>query len=149
MSSSCSFQVLKIGILSQMSTEPVEETPAPPPVIATMDELMASHAVLMAQEATDRAALSPLLNPTRDSYRPQLFAWASAGFPAIYVVQSFTFTPPSVCSDGVVRDIVGYTWYLLGVEIADVLANIQSMLTGITVSYSFHMNTLMIHVSRA
>ena len=127
---------------------PVVE-PTPPPVIATMDELMASHAVLVAKEAADRATLSPLLNPTRESYRPQLFAWASAGFPGIYVVQSFRFTPPSVCSDGVVRDAVGYTWYLLGVEIGDVLATIQSMLTGIVVSYSFQGNTLRVHVSRA
>lgn len=123
--------------------------PTPAPVIATMDELMASHAVLVAKEAADRATLSPLLNPTRESYRPQLFAWASAGFPGIYVVQSFTFTPPSVCSDGVVRDVVGYTWYLLGVEIGGVLATIQSMLTGIVVSYSFAGNTLRIHVSRS
>ena len=123
--------------------------PTPAPVIATMDELMASHAVLVAKEAADRATLSPLLNPTRESYRPQLFAWASAGFPGIYVVQSFTFTPPSVCSDGVVRDVIGYTWYLLGVEIGGVLATIQSMLTGIVVSYSFAGNTLRIHVSRS
>ena len=130
-------------------TGPEEPAPAPTPVIATMDELMASHAVIANKEAADRATLAPLLNPTREAYRPQLFAWASAGFPGIYVVQSFTFTPPSVCSDGVVRDAVGYTWYLLGVEIGDVLATIQSMLTGIVVSYSFAGNTLRIHVSRA
>jgi hypothetical protein len=129
-------------------TLPVDPTPAPP-VIATMEELMASHAVTVAKEAADRATLSPLLNPTREAYRPQLFAWASAGFPGIYVVQSFAFTPPNVCSDGVVRDIVGYTWYLLGVDIGDVLANIKSMLTGIVVSYSFAGNALLIHVSRA
>ena len=129
-------------------TGPEEPAPAPAPVIATMDELMASHAVIVAKEAADRATLSPLLNPTREAYRPQLFAWASAGFPGIYVVQSFAFTPPSVCSDGVVRDVVGYTWYLLGVDIGDVLANIKSMLTGIVVSYSFAGNALLIHVSR-
>lgn len=128
---------------------PAEPAPAPAPVIATMDELMASHAVLVAKEAADRATLAPLVSPTRESYRPQLFAWASAGFPGIYVVQSFTFTPPSVCSDGVVRDVIGYTWYLLGVEIGGVLATIQSMLTGIVVSYSFAGNTLRIHVSKA
>ena len=121
----------------------------PIPFIATMEELMASHGVIVAKESADRARLAPLLNPTRESYRPQLFAWASAGFPGIYVVQSFTFTPPSVCSDGVVRDVVGYTWYLLGVEIGGVLATIQSMLTGIVVSYSFQGNMLRIHVSRA
>ena len=128
---------------------PAEPAPAPAPVIATMDELMASHAVVVAQEAIDRATLSPLVNPTRESYRPQLFAWASAGFPGIYVVQSFPFTPPSVCSDGVTRDVTGYAWYLLGVEIESVLTTIQSMLTGIVVSYSFQGNVLRIHVSRA
>lgn len=49
-----------------MSTEPADEpTPAPPPIIATMDELMASHAVIVAQEATDRATLSSHRPPQR------------------------------------------------------------------------------------
>jgi hypothetical protein len=119
------------------------------PTIATLDELMASHAVLVAKETADRATLAPLTAPTPEAYRPQLFAWAAAGFPAIYVVQSFSLTPPSMCSDGVTRDAVNYAWYLLGVEIGGLLANIQSMLTGITVSYSFEGNVLRIHVSKA
>lgn len=130
---------------------PESETVPPPPVptIATLDELMASHAVLVAKETADRAALTPLTAPTPEAYRPQLFAWAAAGFPAIYVVQSFNLTPPNICSDGVTRDAVNYAWYLLGVEIGGILANIQSLLTGITVSYSFEGNALRIHVSRA
>ena len=118
------------------------------PTIATMEELMSSHAVLVAKETADRAALTPLTAPTAEAYRPQLFAWAAAGFPPIYVVQSFSLTPPSMCSDGVTRDAVNYAWYLLGVEIGGILANIQSMLTGITVSYSFDGNVLRIHVSK-
>jgi hypothetical protein len=114
-----------------------------------MEELMASHAVIVTQEAAERATLAPLLNPTREGYRPQMFAWAAAGFPAIYVVQSFTFTPPSVCSDGVTRDVVAYAWYLLGTDISQVITKIQSLLTGIVVSYSFEGNVLRIHVSRA
>ena len=131
---------------------PVVPTPTPTPTvptIATMEELMASHAVLVAKETADRAALTPLTAPTPEAYRPQLFAWAAAGFPAIYVVQSFSLTPPSMCSDGVTRDAVNYAWYLLGVEIGGILANILSMLTGITVSYSFDGNVLRIHVSKA
>jgi hypothetical protein len=128
-------------------SEPVVEQGPPP--IATMEELMASHAVIVAQEAAERATLAPLLNPTREGYRPQMFAWASAGFPAIYVVQSFTFTPPSVCSDGVTRDVVAYAWYLLGTDISQVITKIQSLLTGIVVSYSFAGNVLRIHVSKA
>ena len=127
------------------------EPPAPPtpPSIATMDELMGSHAAVLAQEANDRVSLASLLNPTREGYRPQLFSWAAAGFPGIYVVQSYSFTPPSVCSDGVVRDVVAYAWYLLGADIGEVIVKIQSLLTGITVSYSFEGNVLRIHVSRA
>lgn len=143
--------IVDLAMLPFANIPPTENTivPEPAPIIATMDELMASHAVIVAQEAADRATLAPLLNPTREAYRPQLFAWAAAGFPGIYVIQSFTFTPPNVCSDGVSRDIVGYAWYLLGVEIESVLATIQSMMTGIVVSYSFQGNVLKIHVSRA
>ena len=135
-----------ITIVSEPETVPIVVQPPP---IATMDELMASHAVIVAQENADRRQFAPLLNPTREAYRPQLFAWAAAGFPAIYVVQSFALTPPSVCSDGVTRDAVNYAWYLLGIEIGQIITTIQSMMTGITVSYSFEGNVLRIHVSKA
>jgi hypothetical protein len=135
-----------IALLPETETAPIVVQPPP---IATLDELMASHAVLVAKETADRAALAPLTAPTPEAYRPQLFAWAAAGFPGIYVVQSFNLTPPNICSDGVTRDVANYAWYLLGVEISSLLANIQSLLTGITVSYSFEGNALRIHVSKA
>ena len=126
-----------------MSTEPTAD------VIATMEELMSSHAVVVTQEESDRSSLSALTNPTSAQYRPQLFTWAAAGFPGIYVVQSFTLTPPSICSDGVTRDIVAYVPYLTGQDIGVMIAGIQALMTGITVSFSFQGNTLRIHVSRA
>lgn len=126
-----------------MSTEPTAD------VIATMEELMSSHAVVVTQEESDRTSLSALTNPTSAQYRPQLFTWAAAGFPGIYVVQSFTLTPPSICSDGVTRDIVAYVPYLTGQDIGVMIAGIQALMTGITVSFSFQGNTLRIHVSRA
>ena len=118
-------------------------------VIATMEELMSSHAVVVTQEESDRSSLSALTNPTSAQYRPQLFTWAAAGFPGIYVVQSFTLTPPSICSDGVTRDIVAYVPYLTGQDIGVMIAGIQALMTGITVSFSFQGNTLRIHVSKA
>jgi hypothetical protein len=118
-------------------------------VIATMEELMSSHAVVVTQEESDRTSLSALTNPTSAQYRPQLFTWAAAGFPGIYVIQSFTLTPPSICSDGVTRDIVAYVPYLTGQDIGVMIAGIQALMTGITVSFSFQGNTLRIHVSRA
>jgi hypothetical protein len=119
------------------------------PSIATMDELLASREATIAQEAADRSTLGPLLNPSRDQFRPHLFQWAAAGFPAGYVVQTMALNPPGLCSDGVVRDLPAYTWYLLGTEIADLLVKINSMLTGIVTSFSFAGNSLLLHVNKS
>jgi hypothetical protein len=120
-----------------------------PPTIVTMEELMASHAVIVEKEAVDRASLNALVNPTREQYRPQLFQWAAAGFPGIYVVQSFSVTPPDLCSDGVRRDVNAYINYLTGTDMGAIVANIQSLVTGIVVSFSFEGNSARIHVSKA
>jgi hypothetical protein len=123
--------------------------PVEPPSIATLDELMQSHAVVIAKEAADKQSLSILVNPTRDQYRPQLFQWAGLGFPAIFIVQTFEVTPPTYCSDGVARDAMNYLNYLLTPSSLDsVLETIRLLMPGISVSFSFLGNTLRIHVSR-
>jgi hypothetical protein len=133
-----------LSMFPTAATGPVE-----PPSIATLDELMQSHAVVIAKEAADKQSLSILVNPTRDQYRPQLFQWAGLGFPAIFIVQTFEVTPPTYCSDGVSRDSLGYLNYLLAPSSLDsVLETIRSLMPGIHVSFSFLGNTLRIHVSR-
>ena len=119
-----------------------------PPNIVTIEELMASHAVIVQKEADDRASLSALVNPMRDQYRPQLFQWAAVGFPGIYVVQSFSVTPPDICADGVRRDVNAYINYLTGTNMGTIVANIQALMSGILVSFSFEGNSVRIHVSR-
>lgn len=120
-----------------------------PPNIVTMEELMASHAVIVEKESVDRTSLNALVNPTREQYRPQLFQWAAAGFPGIYVVQSFSVTPPDLCADGVRRDVNAYINYLTGTDMGTIVANIQALVTGIVVSFSFEGNSVRIHVSKA
>ena len=134
-----------LSMFPTAATGPVE-----PPSIATLDELMSSHSVVVAKEAADRAALSGLVNPMRDQYRPQLFQWAGLGFPTIFIVQTFEVTPPTYCSDGVSRNSVEYLNYLIIPNTLDsVLETIRSLMPGITVSVSFFGNTLRIHVSKA
>lgn len=124
--------------------------PVEPPQIASLEELMQSHAVVLAKETTDRQSLSGLINPLRDQYRPQLFQWAAGGFPPTFVVQMFDITPPNVCSDGVSRDSMAYLQFLLSSTTFDtVLENIRTLMPGITVSFSFSGNMLRIHVSKA
>ncbi len=134
-----------LSMFPTAATGPVE-----PPSIATLDELMQSHMVVLAKEAADRASLAGLLNPTREQYRPQLFQWAGLGFPPIFVVQVFDVTPPTYCSDGVMRDAMNYLNYLLTPSSLDsVLDTIRSLMPGISVSFSFLGNMLRIHVSKA
>lgn len=135
---------LDISMFPTAATGPVE-----PPSIATLDELMESHSVVVAKEAADRASLAGLVTPTREQYRPQLFQWAGLGFPAIFIVQSFEVTPPTYCSDGVSRNSVEYLNYLIIPNTLDsVIETINSLMPGISVSFSFLGNTLRIHVSR-
>jgi hypothetical protein len=118
-------------------------------MVIDIDELLSSHEAVTAQEATDRLTLSALLNETRETLRPQMFTWAAAGFPAIYVVQQFTVSPPAFCSDGVTRTVYDYVVYLLGKNMGEVIAAIQALCVGVQISYSFSGNTLRIHVSKA
>jgi hypothetical protein len=121
----------------------------PAPFVIDLAELLQSYGAIQAQQAIDRATLSILLNETRETLRPQMFEWAAAGFPAIYVVQRFTVTPPAVCADGVSRSICDYVIYLLGQDMATTIAGIQALCVGVVISYSFDGNTLRIHVSKA
>ena len=134
-----------LSMFPTAATGPVE-----PPSIATLDELMQSHSVVVAKEAADKQSLSGLMNPTREKYRPQLFQWAGLGFPAIFIIQTFELTPPTYCSDGVSRHSLEYLNYLLAPSSLDsLLDTIRSLMPGILVTFSFLGNTLRIHVSKA
>jgi hypothetical protein len=136
---------LDISMFPTAATGPVE-----PPNIATLEEIMQSHAVVVAKEAVDRQTLSGLITPMRDQYRSQLFQWGGLGFPAIFIIQTFEVTPPTYCSDGVRRNSVEYVNYLIIPNTLDsVIGTINSLMPGILVSFSFLGNTLRIHVSRA
>lgn len=122
--------------------------PGPPPMLIDIAELLASHAGIKQQEVTDRITLSVLLNPSRDSIRASMFRWAELGFPAIYIIQEVTVTPPGVCSDGVSRSLYDYITYLLGQDMGTINAAIQALCVGVHISYSFQGNTVRVHVSR-
>lgn len=119
------------------------------PMVVDISELLVSIGAIQVQEASDRTKLSVLLHETRDTLRPQMFEWASAGFTPIYIVQKFELNPPSICSDGIQRNTLSYIEYLLGKDMSQIIADIQALCLGVTISYSVSGNTLNIHVSRA
>lgn len=119
------------------------------PMVVDISELLVSIGAIQVQEASDRTKLSVLLHETRDTLRPQMFEWATAGFTPIYIVQKFELNPPSICSDGIQRNTLSYIEYLLGKDISQIIADIQALCLGVIISYSVSGNTLNIHVSRA
>jgi len=122
--------------------------PTEPPTIVTMEELLASHAAVVAQEAADTVTLTCLSAPTREGYRTHLFQWAALGFPDLYIIQSVSVTPPSICADGVTREIGKYAEYRMGKDLGAVVTSLSELMTGIRPSWSVSGNTLRIHVTR-
>jgi len=133
-----------MALFPSVATGPVE-----PPSIATMEELMSSHAATLAKESTDKQTLAVLMTPTRDGFRPQLFQWASAGFPDLYIVQTIPVTPPAICTDGVTREIGKYVEYCLGKNMGEVIDVMKELMPGIQPSWSMSGSTLRIHVTKA
>lgn len=116
--------------------------------IASLDELLSSHTALVAKEVDDTATLQQLVSVNRDSLRTTLFAWASNGFPNIYIVLSIPLTLSPICSDGVTRNCYEYIEWLTNLTIPDMVAGFQSRLTDIEASYSIVGSTFRLHVSR-
>ena len=139
-----SIDPLVLAMFPSAATGPVE-----PPHIATLEELMASHTAVVAKENTDKEMLNILVSPTRDMFRPQLFQWATAGFPDLYVVQSFTIAPPAICADGVTREIGKYIEYCIEMNLGEVIDGLKALMVGIQPSWSVSGNTLRIHVTKA
>lgn len=132
-----------LGLFPSAFTGPVE-----PPTIATLDELLLSYESTLVKEAADKLALSILKNPSRDSFRPQLFQWAALGFPNAYVIQSIPVNPPIICSDGVTRNVGKYVEYCMGTDLGTVIQSLTSLMTGIQPTWSTYENTVRIHVTR-
>jgi hypothetical protein len=133
-----------LAMFPSAATGPVE-----PPHIATLEELMASHSAIIAKEAKDTESLGPLVSPSRDAFRPQLFQWATVGFPDLYIVQSFAITPPAICADGVTREIGKYIEYCIDMNLGEVIDGLKALMVGIQPSWSILDNTLRIHVTKS
>jgi hypothetical protein len=132
-----------LALFPSASTGPVES-----PYIATLDELLSSYESTLARETADRSALSVLVNPSRESFRTQLFQWAAAGFPNGYIIQNISINPPNICSDGVTRNVGKYVEYCIGTDLGSVIQSMSALMNGINPSWSTYGNTIRIHVTR-
>jgi hypothetical protein len=116
--------------------------------IMTLDELLQYHNSTVESEATDKASMNFIINPSTSGIQQNLIAWASAGFPSNYQVLSVALIHPSPCSDGTTRDLPSYIYYITGSDIMTLTTNFQSNFLGITFSYSISGNVVNLYASK-
>ena len=116
----------------------------------SVDELTSSAQFMVAQETLHRNAIAAIRDLSADVLRPILLKWALAGFPDDYIVWKVILGPPSVCVDGVSRTFHEYVDYLCAAPdtLASFVSTLQFGLTGMTLSVSYDINTINVHVRK-
>lgn len=116
-----------------MYMAPISE---PLPDILTLDDIMSSHDLVLQKEAADKSVLETIGTQSALSLKPKLIEWVAKGKPPAYPIMDFSVSPPSQCSDGVVRDLTEYIQYCSGKSIHEHVGLLQAKLVGITISFA-------------
>ena len=122
--------------------------PTGPTFVMTMEQLLQTSQNALQLEAADKAKLTVLLNPNTASLTPAFLQWTSQGFPPIFVLASIILSPPTVCSDGVLRNFYDYVTFLLGADLSSRVQAFATNFSGMEMSYSVSGTTVKIHVSK-
>jgi hypothetical protein len=123
------------------------QIPLPPPKI-TIADILAAQEVLLQTEATHKTLLDGIWQIDTVGLRSKLVTWGTLGFPNAYVVYEIPINPPSVCSDGVTRDLASYITFCSGKTIHQHVALLQDLLDDILVSFSYTGSSIHVVVSK-
>lgn len=110
--------------------------PVPPPPPIGIDDLLNSIEVIQKKEADDKLLLESIGNLSQEELKSKLISWAIAGFPNTHEIHTITILPPSICSDGVTRDLPGYIAFCSGKTIHEHIDLLQQKVTNISVSFA-------------
>jgi len=127
-----------------------EPSDAPNPIV-TLEDLIANADVVRAKEAMHRRVISTLSTVfNQEGTKENMLLWALSGFRPAFVVHELNVEPPSVCSDGVKRDVSEYLNFVsTPYTVSDHFAALEACLPGIQVTYSFSTsNTILLHVTK-
>lgn len=112
---------------------PIVQTPLPP---ITIDDLLNSTSIIIKKETDDKLALEGIGTIPYDALKTKLLAWAAAGFPNVYEIHRVSIIPPTVCSDGVSRDLPTYIQFCSGKTIQEHVAILQDRVVGMVISFA-------------
>jgi hypothetical protein len=123
--------------------------PPPPPDVLTFSDIENDYAVLLAKEQADGDAIRSLGTVSVLGLKPLFVEWYSKGCPPSYPVYRVSVTPPSRCSDGVVRTLSDYIEFCSGTTLQDQVALFQAKLPDIRVSFANIQGQVALIVSKA
>ena len=138
-------------VLSTISTAIYLDQPIYPPSkpdVISLDDLLSDQLVAKKMEDDDKTALLNFFNPTMDSLKSQLLAWARQGFPMGGVINEITLNPPGICSDGQVRTLPFYVEFVTETSIVALLGNLNAKTTGMQFLYSWDGNKMTLRVNK-
>ena len=108
----------------------------PPPDILTMADILGEQSVLVAKEQTDGDAIRSFGTASVLGLKPVFVEWASKGFPDNYPLLKVDISPPSICSDGVIRSLPEYIEFCSGNSLSHHIGLLQAKLPDIRVAYA-------------
>lgn len=118
---------------------PLPQPLSTPTILISINELMTSNATLVATEQGNKQRLE-ILDTTL--FLKNLHTWAGTGYTDSFVVYNFPLVMPTKvgnayqCSDGANRTLWDYIPFCLGYPILTFVANLQTRVTGITLTSS-------------
>jgi hypothetical protein len=140
-----SIRVDSSGTSVDSSGTPVDPSGVP----FSIDDLINSQQVIIDKENTDRASAIAFATMPIDNIKTNMYAWASVGFPACYIVASLSLVPPAVCSDGVTRGLIQYYEWLINMDIPTWLASMDVKVSGMYFTFSHDgYSTINLHINR-
>ena len=117
--------------------------------VITLSDLMNSLEAINQKEGADRASTVSFLSQTTSSLREPLVQWAGLGFPNAYILMTVELSPPSKCSDGVVRNMAEYIVFLTGKTIQDWFVDMNTKVSGLRLEPSLPNGSIQIWVYKS
>jgi hypothetical protein len=91
--------------------------------------------VVTQKEQQDKANLESISTISYETLKTKLLSWATSGFPNVYEIHKLTITPPTICSDGVTRNLSDYIEFCSGKPIQEHVAILQQRVQGMIISF--------------
>ena len=127
---------------------PTVVEPTPPPPIR-LEDILSSVELLQSKEIADKSLLESIATISYDALKPRLIQWAVSGFRNAYTIHEIPMTAPPLCSDGQTRSLQDYIEFISGKTIQAHVAELQTRLADIVVSFAYTGASIAIVVSKS